>query len=159
MTTRRNLYALAALLSFLASPGLAAVEVKATRVARGPKIDGLLSDAVWSEAVPFTAFRMAEPQPNQEPSEKTEIRILFDDANLYIGVLCLDSEPGRISANSLAHDGGASTVMGYGSYGHMPQSSSDDVIRVLLDPFQNKRTAYIFSVNPRGAPSEGAVLA
>ena len=157
MTTRRNLYALAALLSFLASPGLAAVEVKATRVARGPKIDGLLSDAVWSEAVPFTAFRMAEPQPNQEPSEKTEIRILFDDANLYIGVLCLDSEPGRISANSLAHDGGASTVMGYGSYGHMPQSLSDDVIRVLLDPFQNKRTAYIFSVNPRGAPSEGLI--
>jgi hypothetical protein len=141
----------------LASFGLAA-EVRAVRVTHGPKIDGLLSDPVWREAAPFSGFRMAEPQPNQEPTEKTELRVLYDDANLYIGVLCSDSEPRRIAANSLAHDsGGESQGMGYGGYGAMPQSSSDDVVRVLLDPFQNKRTAYFFFINPRGARGEGLV--
>jgi hypothetical protein len=140
-----------------ASFGLAA-EVRAVRVAHGPKIDGLLSDPVWREAAPFSGFRMAEPQPNQEPTEKTELRVLYDDTNLYIGVFCSDGEPRRIAANSLSHDsGGGDHGMGYGGYGHMPQSSSDDVVRVLLDPFQNKRTAYIFFVNPRGARGEGLI--
>jgi len=144
------------LLVALSSLALAA-EIKAVRVARGPKVDGLLSDPVWQEALPFSGFRMVEPQPDQEPTEKTEIRVIYDDANLYIGVFCSDREPGRIAANSLAHDSGGDHGMGYGGYGHMPQSSSDDTVRVLLDPFQNKRTAYIFSVNPRGARGEGLI--
>jgi hypothetical protein len=157
MIFKKNLLTLPALLFILASSGLAAVEVKAVRVAQGPKIDGLLSDPVWREAPPFSGFRMAEPQPNQVPTERTELRVLYDDANLYIGVFCSDSEPRRIAANSLAHDSGGDQGMGYGGYGHMPRSSSDDVVRVLIDPFQNKRTAYIFFVNPRGARGEGLI--
>lgn len=156
MTIKKIPLFLSTLLFVSAASGLAA-EVQAFRVAQGPKIDGLLSDPVWREASPFSGFRMVEPQPNQDPTEKTELRILYDESNLYIGVVCYDSEPARIAANSLAHDGGASQVMGYGSYGHMPQGPSDDVVRVLLDPFQNKRTAYFFSINPRGARSEGLI--
>ncbi len=48
---------------------------------------------------------------------------------------------------------------GYG-YGHRGSSmSSDDIVRVLLDPFQDKRNAYVFFVNPRGARGEGLVYA
>jgi hypothetical protein len=141
-------------LTFLSSFLLAA-ELKAVRVKQGPKIDGSLSDPAWQSAVPISNFRMVEPQPNQDPTEKTELKILYDDSNLYIGVLCYDSEPGRIAANSLAHDsGGDQQGMGYM---HVPQAPSDDLIRVLLDPFQDKRTAYIFFVNPRGARGEGLV--
>ena len=131
-----------------------AVEIQAVRVVDSPKIDGLLSEPVWLTALPFSGFLMVEPQPNQDPSEKTELRILYDEANLYIGVLCYDSEPGRIAANSLAHDSGGGQSHGMG-YGHMPQAASDDVLRVLLDPFQDKRTAYTFFINPRGARGEG----
>lgn len=133
---------------------LQAVEIKAVRVVESPKIDGLLSESVWQSALPFSGFRMVEPQPNLDPTEKTELRILYDEANLYIGVLCYDSEPGRIAANSLAHDGGGSGFHDW-SYGHIPQAASDDVLRVLLDPFQDKRTAYTFFINPRGARGEG----
>jgi hypothetical protein len=130
-----------------------AAEVKAVRVKQGPKIDGSLSDSIWQSAVAFTSFRMVEPQPNQNPTEKTELLVLYDDSNLYIGVLCHDSEPERIAANTMAHDsGGEQQGMGYG---HSPQGPSDDIVRVLLDPFQDKRTAYIFFVNPRGARGEG----
>ena len=68
-----------------AIPGRAA-EVKAARVEQPPKIDGPLSEPAWQSAVPFSDFRMVEPEPNSEPSEKTELRVLYDDANLYIGV-------------------------------------------------------------------------
>jgi hypothetical protein len=136
-----------------------AAAVKAVRIKEGPKIDGDLSDPVWMSAAPFTDFRMFEPLAGQDPTEKTELRILYDDANLYIGVLCYESEPGRISANSMAHDAAGGSSSGQG-YGHGPQSTvSDDLIRVLIDPFQDKRTAYVFYVNPLGARSEGLVYA
>lgn len=121
---------------------LHAVDLKAIRVKQAPKIDGSLSDSVWQSAVLFTDFRMFEPSAGQTPTEKTELRILYDDANLYIGVMCYESEPGRISANTMAHDSGAAQQGMY--YGHGSASPSDDTVRVLLDPFQDKRTAYIF---------------
>jgi len=140
---------------FLTSTGFA-VEVRAIRVVQGPKIDGRLDDPVWSSAVVFSAFRMAEPRPDGEPSERTELRILYDDANLYIGVICLDREAARISAHSMVHDSG-SEQNGWGGEGSIG-TGDDDVVRVLIDPFQDKRTGYFFSVNPRGARGEGLTL-
>ena len=137
---------------FLASTGFA-VEVQAIRVGQGHKIDGRLDDPVWSSAVVFSAFRMVEPRPEGEPSEKTELRILYDDANLYIGVFCLDREATRISAHSMVHDSG-NEQNGWGGQGSV-STGDDDVIRVLIDPFLDKRTGYFFAVNPRGARGEG----
>ena len=155
--TRECLFRAVALGLFLASPGFAA-EVRAVRVDQGPKVDGLLSDSVWQSAVPFGEFRMVEPQPNSNPTEKTELRVLYDEGSLYIGVLCMDSEPGRIAANTMAHDGAGGSEggpMGFGFHHGGPNTSSDDLIRVLIDPFQDKRNAYLFYVNPLGARSEG----
>jgi hypothetical protein len=57
----------------------------------------------------------------------------------------------------MAHDsGGGQARMGYG---HAPSTASDDVVRVLLDPFQDKRNAYVFFVNSRGARGEGLAYA
>jgi len=139
------------------STSVLATGLKAVRVEKGPRVDGSLTDPVWQSAAAFTEFRMAEPQPNQAPSEKTELRVLYDDANIYLGILCFDSEPGRIAANTMAHDSGGAQ-QGWG-FGHAPQAPSDDLIRVLLDPFQDKRTAYIFFVNPISARGEGLVYA
>jgi hypothetical protein len=113
----------------------------AARVKSGPKIDGDLNDAAWASADAFAAFKMVFPNFGAEPTERTELRILIDDANLYLGILCFDGEPAGISANSMAHDGSG--------------EKADDIVRILLDPFQNKRTAYVFIVNARGARSEG----
>ncbi len=141
----------------LFGPRLQAEGLKAVRVAQGPKMDGLVTDDVWRSAEAFTTFRQADPRPGDDPSEPTELRILYDHANLYIGVLCRDSEPSRVSANNMAHDGGGAEQGMH--YGHTSQSASDDLIRVLLDPFQDKRSAYIFFVNPLGARGEGLAYA
>ena len=154
MKTTIRVFSALALFLVLSAAGQAA-EVRAVRVSQGPKIDGRLSDTVWQSAIPFADFRMAEPEPDSAPTEKTELRVLFDEANLYIGILCFDSEPARIAANTMAHDNaGGSQEHGMG-FGHGPQVASDDLIRVLIDPFQDKRTAYVFYVNPLGARSEG----
>jgi hypothetical protein len=142
----------AVLIPALARPSTAA-GVRAVRVEKGPAIDGLLSDPVWAAALPFSEFRTAEPRPNDEPSERTELRVLYDSENLYIGVRCADREPARIAARTLAHD--AAAGQGHDPW-HGPQGlPSDDLVRVLLDPFQDKRNAYVFFVNPRGARGEG----
>jgi hypothetical protein len=117
---------------------------KAIRVAKGPILDGRLDDDAWKQAVPFTGFMQAIPEPGREPSERTELRIVYDENALYVGVRCFDRDPGRISANTMAHDGGGDD-----------EHSSDDIVQVLLDPFQDKRNAYLFVVNPLGARREG----
>ncbi len=133
-------------------------DIRAVRVGQGPRIDGSLADPAWRAAAAFSAFRRSDPVPGGEPSEKTELRILYDGANLYIGIRCFDSAPGEITANSMAHDNGASNGGQYG-WGRQtsPGSGDDDIVRVLIDPFQDRRTAYFFSVNPRGARGEGLV--
>ncbi len=136
----------------------AAAELQAVRVQQGPRIDGRLDDPIWRSAVPYSDFRMVEPRPNETPTEKTELRILYDDSNLYLGILCYDSEPGRISANSMAHDASGGSESMYGMHG-APESPSDDLVRVLIDPFQDKRTAYIFFVNPISGRGEGLAYA
>ncbi len=134
-------------------------EIRAVRTDKGPRIDGDLTDPEWQAAAVFAGFRMVEPTPNADPTEKTELRILFDEANLYIGVFCADSAPGLISATTKAHDSGGGGSGGYHMYGGFAQGSGDDLVRVLIDPFQDKRTAYVFYVNPHGARSEGLAYA
>ncbi len=76
------------------SVGLA-TDIQAVRIQQGPRIDGYLTDPVWQSAVPFSEFRQVEPEPDADPTEKTELRVLFDESNLYIGVLCWYREPRR----------------------------------------------------------------
>jgi len=115
--------------------------VKAVKVERGPTLDGSLNDEAWKQAIPFTAFRMVFPREG-EPTETTELRVIYDEANLYLGIFCSDSQPAHICANIMAHDAFDDKV-------------GDDIVKVLLDPFLDKRNAYIFVVNARGARSEG----
>jgi hypothetical protein len=131
------------LILFLSALGLlfpGSPELRAVRIERGPRLDGKLDDEVWSKAVPFSGFRMVFPAPG-DPTEN-RARILHDDKNLYLGVYCHDTDPSKVCANSMAHDADE-------------EAESDDVIKVLLDPFLDKRNAYIFYVNACGAKSEG----
>ena len=115
--------------------------IEAFRVNQGPIIDGKLNDSVWAKAVPFKGLRMVEPSTGSDPTEKTEIRVIYDRTSMYIGIRCYDSEPRKIAANSMQHDNS--------------EEKNEDQISVLLDPFQDKRSGYLFIVNPKGARSEG----
>jgi hypothetical protein len=140
-----NMYFVILILLFLLIPyhsGTAQeTSIEAVKVNQGPVIDGKLSDAVWNNAIPFSGFRMVEPSTGSDPSERTEVRVIYDKFSLYIGIRCYDSEPRKIAANSMQHDNS--------------EERNEDQISILLDPFQDKRSGYLFIVNPKGARSEG----
>ena len=92
------------LLTFAAGVNADSIMLQARRVQDRPQLDGDLSEPVWHETPPFSQFRMVEPTPNGEPSELTDLRVIYDGDALYLGITCHDSEPGRIKSNTLAHD-------------------------------------------------------
>src|SRR2546426_763345 len=59
-------------------------------------VDGILNDSVWTKAPVERGFIQRDPIEGQEPSERTEIRIVYDDVSIYFGVRLLDREPEKI---------------------------------------------------------------
>ncbi|MBM3884078.1 MAG: carbohydrate binding family 9 domain-containing protein, partial [Verrucomicrobia bacterium] len=117
--------------------------VAAVRVAEGPVVDGRLDDAVWDLAPVGGPLHEAYQQPGQLMSERTEFRVLYDEKNLYLGIWCFDTEPERIIAREMEHDG----------------NITDDYCYVLLDTFLDRRNGYLFTVEPLGARSESLITA
>jgi hypothetical protein len=62
--------------------------IRAVRTAQPPVIDGKLEDAAWARAVPSDTFTQHFPDEGAPPSERTSIRILYDDDAIYVGVEC-----------------------------------------------------------------------
>ncbi len=116
--------------------------IKAIKVNNPPKTDGFLTDSVWEKATVFSDFKMIYPDTDIKPTEKTEVRILYSKSSIYFGIKCFSSEPDKISIKSLKKD-------------HFGKGTGDDLIKILLDPFQDKRNAYVFIVNPKGARTDG----
>ena len=57
-------------------------------------VDGILDENDWSLAQPATDFIQNDPLMDAPATERTEVRILYDDENLYLGVYCFDSGGG-----------------------------------------------------------------
>ena len=68
------------------------------------QIDGRVTDEAWLAVEPYTTFTQTDPIEGAPASERTEVRVLFDKANLYIGVICFDSEPGKIVVSQSRRD-------------------------------------------------------
>ncbi|MEZ5364857.1 MAG: sugar-binding protein [Bryobacterales bacterium] len=115
-----------------------------TRVTSDIQIDGVLDEPAWREGKPIGKLVQRIPNSGAEPSERTEVTLLYDDDNLYIGVECYDSEPGRVIGTLMARD----SVI-----------TSDDRVEILLDTFGDQSNAFYFATNPTGAFVDGLVFA
>ena len=106
-------------------------------------IDGNLDEPAWSLAQPGGNFIQNEPRTGEPATEATEVRLLYDDENLYIGVYCFDSA-GRegITVTEVKRD--------YRPF-------DNDHFSFVLDTFDDNRNAFLFGTNPRGAQREGQV--
>ncbi len=118
----------------LRAPDAVAVATRST----APRIDGRLDDAVWSHATPTGNFRQREPEEGSPGSERTEVRVLYDDEALFVGVRAFDSHPGLISAPLARRD----------------ETPPSDWIGVLIDSYFDHRTAFEFVVNPAGVKQD-----
>lgn len=107
-----------------------------------PRIDGVLDDPAWLQALPVSDFRQVLPVEGGEPSERTELRILFDEDYLYIGIRNYDRQPDRIVATQMQRDANLTT---------------DDHITIVIDPFDRARSGFEFQVSAAGGMREGLV--
>src|ERR1700752_5157196 len=80
--------------------------VPALRLQDGDRItlDGQLTEEAWRRAEPATGFRQQDPNTGDPATEQTEVRGLYDEQRIVIGVTCLDSEPRRIMGNQMQRD-------------------------------------------------------
>ena len=114
--------------------------LRAVRAAGPINVDGLVDEAAWNTAPVATDFVQSKPRTGYPASERTEVRVMYDDRFLYIGAVLFDSEPDGLIAQHLEQDF---------------LSLNDDVFGVSLDPFLDRRNAYYFFINPLGAIRDG----
>jgi Domain of unknown function (DUF5916)/Carbohydrate family 9 binding domain-like len=107
-------------------------------------IDGSLSEAAWSAAPKIGELVQRQPDTGNAPSERTDVTLLRDEDNLYIGVYAYDAEPGRVVGTQMMRDGSL---------------NADDRIEILLDTFRDQRSAFYFATNPAGALVDGLAFA
>lgn len=109
---------------------------RAVRVDAAPLLDGRLDDEVWQQAEQITDFHQSNPGDHAQPSELTELYVVYTADALYVGARMHDSEPDRIAAPTLRHGQG------------MP---FDDRLVIILDPFNQGRAGYRFETNLNAA--------
>jgi Domain of unknown function (DUF5916)/Carbohydrate family 9 binding domain-like len=114
-------------------------QVTAMRVSEALTIDGALNEPAWSTAAPAAGFIQADPREGEPATEDTEVRIVFDDNALYVGVRCHDSDPSGIVVNEIRKDF---------------SGREQDTFEVLLDTFADRRNGFVFATNARGAKAD-----
>jgi hypothetical protein len=131
------------LLLALAMAG-ASAPASSSRVAAEPvtasaiRLDGELTEEVWQRAPLVTGFKQRDPHEGAPASFETEARVAYDSTALYVAVQAIDPEPWRIVGIRTRRD----------------DSSPSDWIRIVVDSFHDRRSAYEFAVNPAGVKSD-----
>ena len=116
--------------------------IRAVRVDRPPAIDAVLDEPFWQRIEPITDFRQRVPVDGAPASERTELRVAFDDNRLYFAIVLHDSDPEGIRRSILHREG---------------RIDQDDNIRIGLDTYNDKRNAYIFEINPFGTQGDALI--
>jgi hypothetical protein len=139
----------AAVLSFvtmLLVPAIAAAQAPRSAVVTATTetitIDGVLNEPIWGVAPKIGDLIQRQPLPGRPPTERTEVTLLNDGDNLYVGVVSYDSEPRRVIGTQMARDASL---------------AADDRVEILLDTFRDQRSAFYFATNPSGALVDGLV--
>jgi hypothetical protein len=127
----------------LACPAAAverAQSVEAVRTAAPIVLDGRLDEAAWSGAMPIDRFYETYPGYLVPAPERTEVRLLYDDDNLYVGLRMWLKDPSRLRKPFVRRD---------------RVNSTHDYVQIYLDPQGSRRGSYLFRVNARGTRTDG----
>ena len=79
-------------------------QIKAHRTYQSIEIDGDLTEEDWQHAEPIDEFVQIEPYEGEKGSEAMEVRVLYDNENIYFGFTCFDSNISKLVANEMRRD-------------------------------------------------------
>ena len=112
-------------------------------VTEAPEIDGVLEE-IWKDGTLLAdTWRQVDPDEGALPTQRTEVRLMRDSRNLYVGVRCFDDEPSKIVSRVMIRGG---------------PINRDDNIMMVLDPKRDLRTGYIFRINPNGTRADARLV-
>jgi hypothetical protein len=108
--------------------------VQAVRAEEPIILDGILSEKVW-QTEPADGFTQNDPNDGAPSTEKTHVWVAYDDKALYVAAYCYDSQPKQIISR----------------LGRRDSQVDSDWFMFAVDPYYDKRTGYLFGVNPAGS--------
>ncbi len=118
-------------------------QVVAYRTFGSIEIDGDFNEPDWQEASPVGQFSQVEPDAGEPMTLPTEVRILYDEENVYFGFTCFDSDISKLVANDMRRDA--------------RELHENDYVFLILDTYNDKRSGVAFRVNALGAVQDTAV--
>jgi len=117
-------------------PSVRAVRIDASEA---PKIDADLSDPAWAKAAIIDNFTQRSPNPYEPATERTVVRVMYDENNLYFGFYNYDKRPDQIVIRNMQRDG---------------QVYTSDSVMLYLDPGRTRRNAYNFEIGASGGRTD-----
>ena len=113
--------------------------IQAVKSAQAPKIDGILDDAAWNNAAIAENFIQNFPTYGQPASQKTEVKIIYDNTAVYIGVHLFD-DPSLIRKQITARDA--------------EQQTDVDYFSVFFDTYNDDQNGFQFLVTSANVQSD-----
>ncbi len=107
-----------------------------------PRIDGRVDPEEWAGAAALDELLQVEPGEGVPASEATTIYLMVDRDHLYIGLQCLDSDPGGILGSQVTRDANL---------------DPDDRVEIVIDTFLDRRNAYFFQIGPGGSKGDALI--
>ena len=110
-------------------------EIKKTDIK--PKIDGVVNDEVWKNLKSANNFTQFKPNNGflERPTHKTEVKICYDNQNIYFGLIAYDNAPDSILKELGKRD---------------DDNKNFDLFGIILDPFNNTQVEYNFIISASG---------
>jgi hypothetical protein len=116
---------------------------RVSRVEGAPDIDGeVLGEAIWQDALPATGFIQNSPDEGQSASERTEVRIIYNQDTLYFGIVCYVLDTSTIIVSDSRRDS---------------LLDETDSFQIILDTYLDGQTGFVFGTNPAGLEYDGQV--
>jgi hypothetical protein len=106
----------------------------ATKASVAPVLDGKLDDPAWATAQSIDKFLEYEPNQGAETRFKTDVRVVHDDKYLYLMARMYDPHPDSIISLLSRRD----------------VRTQSEQLKLVIDSYHDKQTAYQFAVNPAG---------
>src|SRR6267378_7840268 len=106
----------------------------ASRTTTSPVLDGKTDDPAWRDAQVIDQFVEFEPKKGAQTRFKTEVRVTYDDKNLYILARMFDPAPDSIVSLLSRRD----------------VRTNSEQLKLVIDSYHDKKTAFQFATNPAG---------
>ncbi|MFM1857485.1 MAG: hypothetical protein RLZ05_545 [Bacteroidota bacterium] len=126
----------------LAQSALPLRKMQTARTLTAPKIDGKITDSVWTQVTPVSNFIINSPDFGKPAKLKTEVWVLYDDVAMYVAAKLTD-QPRSIRKQLTARDG--------------EQRQDVDYFSVFLDTYNDNQNGFQFVVTSRNVQSDGRI--